>query len=139
MVVLSNTQEQTLQPGQSIVFDRVVTWSGNGECGRKGGPLGLRFENAIYKVEFHGNVTGATAALPVELSIALGGASLAETEMIYTPAAANAVGNVSAGTYITTCQGLSNQVTITNTGENPIIVSPNSAISAYLTNKVRRC
>lgn len=133
MVVLSNTTEQTLQPGQSITFDRIVTASGCGECARSGGPLGLRCENAIYRLSFNGNVTGATAAEPVELSISLGGAALAETEMIYTPAAANAVGNVSATTYLRTCSGLSNQVTVTNTGANPIIVSPNTALTSIRT------
>ena len=133
MVVLSNTTEQTLQPGQSIAFDRIVTVSGCGECARSGGPLGLRAENAVYRLTFNGNVTGATAAEPVQLSIANGGAQLLETQMIYTPAAANAVGNVSASTYLRTCCGLSNQVTVTNTGTNPIIISPNSALTSIRT------
>lgn len=127
MVVLSNTNAQTLQPGQSLTFDNLVTFFGCGECARSGGPIGLRF-NGIYQVTFHGNVTGATEAVPVELSITVGGAPLAETEMIYTPAAANAVGNVGAETYVHTC-GSGNNVTVENTGENPIIVSPNAAIT----------
>lgn len=132
MVVLSNTTEQTLQPGQALTFDRLVTHSGCGECARNGGPVGLRFGGSIYKVSFHGNVTGATAALPVQLSINVGGAPLAETAMIYTPAAANAVGNVGTETYIPTC-GTGNSVTVVNTGENPIIVSPNTALTVIRT------
>lgn len=132
MVVLSNTTEQTLQPGQSLAFDRLVTHSGCGECARNGGPVSLRFGGSTYRIAFHGNVTGATAAEPVELSIAVGGAPLTETEMIYTPAAANAVGNVGAETYVPTCDA-GNNVTVTNTGENPIIVSPNSALTIIRT------
>lgn len=133
MVVLSNTTEQTLQPGQALVFERLVTSSGCGECARRGGPVGLR-SPGTYMITFHGNVTGATAALPVELSISVGGAPLAETEMIYTPAAANAVGNVGTQTYVLTC-GSGNNVTVTNTGENPIIVSPNTALTIIKINR----
>lgn len=132
MVVLSNTTEQTLQPGQSLTFDRLVNSSGCGECARSGGPIGLRFGGSTYRIAFHANVTGATAAEPVQLSISVGGAPLAETTMIYTPAAANAVGNVGAETYVTTC-GSGNNVTVTNTGVNPIIVSPNSALTIIRT------
>lgn len=130
MVVLSNTAEQTLQPGQTLVFDRLVAYSGCGECARRGGPLVLKY-CGTYEISFHGNVTGATAALPVELSISIGGAPLAETEMVYTPAAANAVGNVGTQTYVPTC-GAGNNVTVTNTGENPIIVSPNTSLTVNL-------
>lgn len=131
MVVLSNTTEQTLLPGQSLTFNLLKAHSGCGECARSGGPLGLKYAGT-YMISFHGNVTGATAALPVELSISVGGAPLSETEMIYTPAAANAVGNVGTLTYFQTC-GSGNNVTVTNTGENPIIVSPNTALAVIRT------
>lgn len=133
MVVISNTTAQTLQPGQALTFDRLVAQSGCGECARRGGPVSLRFGGSIYRIAFHGNVTGATAALPVELSIAIGGAPLAETEMIYTPAAADAVGNVGAETYVPTCGAGGNNVTVVNTGENPITVSPNTALTIIRT------
>lgn len=131
MVVLSNTTAQTLQPGQALTFDRLVTHSGCGECARSGGPIGLR-HCGTYRVTFHGNVTGATAALPVELSISVGGAPLAETEMIYTPAAVDAVSNVGTETYVQTCSS-GNNITVTNTGENPITVSPNTALTVIRT------
>lgn len=134
MVVLSNTAAQTLQPGQALSLDRLVTHSGCGcsECARRGGPVGLK-SAGTYQITFHGNVTGATAAVPVELSISVGGAPLAETEMIYTPAAADAVGNVGTETYVQTCSS-GNNVTVTNTGENPITVSPNTALTIIKTN-----
>lgn len=128
MVVLKNTTTQVLQPGQSITFDSLVTWSGNGECARSGGPVGLRFGNAIYKLFFKGLVTGA-ATTPVQLSIALGGAALPETTMIYTPAALDAVGTVAAETYARTCGFGGNTVTVTNSGTNPITVQPNSCLT----------
>lgn len=129
MVVLSNTTEQTLQPGQSITFDNLVIWSGDAETARSGGPLGLTATNAIYALSFNANVTGTTTD-PVQLSISLGGSPLPETTSIYTPAAANAVGNVSGSTYVRTRCGLSNQVTVTNSGANPIIVSPNASLKS---------
>lgn len=126
MVVLSNSTAQTLQPGQALTFDLLKFHSGCGECARSGGPVGLRY-SGTYRLAFHGNVTGATAAAPVELSITIGGAALSETEMIYTPAVADAVGNVGSETYVRTC-GSGNNVTVENTGENPITVSPNAAL-----------
>ena len=129
MVVLTNTTAQTLQPGQSITFDNLVTWSGNGECARSGGPVGLRFPNAIYKLFFKGLVSGATAGTAVQLAIALGGAALPETTMIYTPATANAVGTVTAETYARTCGAVSNTVTVTNNGTIAITIQPNSCLT----------
>lgn len=129
MVVLKNTTAQTLQPGQSITFDDLVTWSGNGECARSGGPVGLRFPGAIYKVFTKIIVSGPTAATPVQLSVALGGAALAETNMVYTPAADGAVGTVSAETYVRTCGGLSNAITVVNSGTGPLTIQPNSCLT----------
>lgn len=129
MVVLSNMTEQTLQPGQSISFDNVVVSAGCGETARSGGPLGLRFVNSIYELSFSANVTGTTTD-PVQLSIAIGGSPLPETTAIYTPAAANAVGNISGSTYVRTREGLSNQITVTNSGANPIVVSPNASLKS---------
>lgn len=129
MVVLKNTTVQTLQPGQSITFDDLVTWSGNGECARSGGPVGLRFPFAIYKLFFKGLVSGAAIGTPVQLAISLGGAPLPETTMIYTPAAADAVGTVAAETYVRTCNAMSNTVTVTNTGTAAITVQPNSCLT----------
>ena len=133
MVLLSNTTEQVLQPGQSITFDQLRAWSGNGECARSGGPIGLRFPGATYRIFFKGLVTGATAAAPVQLAIALGGAALAETTMIETPATTGAVGTVAAETYVRTCGSSGNTITVTNTGTNPITVEPNSTISVIRT------
>lgn len=129
MVVLKNTTAQTLQPGQSITFDDLVTWSGNGECARSGGPVGLRFPFAIYKLFFKGLVTGDTAGTAVQLAIALGGAPLPETTMIYTPAVAGAIGTVTAETYVRTCNAMSNTVTVTNNGTTAITIQPNSCLT----------
>lgn len=128
MIQLSNTLAQTLSPGQSIIFDDVLLHSGNGECHRKNtSSVKLRC-NGIYEVEFHGNVTGATDADPVNLGITLGATVLPETRMIYTPAAANAVGNVGTATEIRNCCGDYDRVQITNIGTNPITVSPNTSL-----------
>lgn len=133
MVQLKNTTAQTLQPGQSITFDDLVSWSGNGECARSGGPVGLRFPGAIYKIFTKIILSGATAATPVQVAITLGGAALPETTMIYTPATADAVGTVSTETYIRTCSGFSNAVTVTNNGTTPVTIQPNSFLSVIRT------
>lgn len=127
MVVLSNTTEQTIQPGQSITLDKLITSSGCGEAARSGGPLILRYNNAVYDLDLKTNLTGPTAAVPLQLSLAVEGGILPETTVIYTPAAANAVGSVSTQTYIKTFGNnntpfANNSVTIVNTGENPITI-----------------
>lgn len=129
MVVLSNSTEQTVEPGQSITFDKLIVEAGCGETARSGGPLGLKFGDAIYELSFNANVTGTTTD-PVQLAISVGGSPLPETTSIYTPAAANAVGNVSGSTYVRTRCGLSNQVTVTNNGTNPIVVSPFASLKS---------
>lgn len=128
MVVLSNTTEQTLQPGQAITFDVLVTNSGCGESARSGGPLNLKCGNAVYELFFKTNLTGPTAAVPLQMSIALGGLALPETTMIYTPAAADAVGSVATKTYVKTLgDNASNQVTVINSGTNPITIPARAA------------
>lgn len=125
MIVLSNTTEQTLQPGQSITFNTVVQHTGCGESFRNNsGAVGLNAPCAVYEVAFNANVGGTTAAVPVELSIAIGGSPLTETAVISTPAAVGDLNNVSASTYLKTERGLSNSISVQNTGANPIVISP---------------
>ena len=128
MILVSNAAAQTLEAGQSLTFT-VLRQTGCSEFLRPNTSNVYLKQGGLYKLEFHGNVTGATAALPVQLSIAMSGSALPETTMVYTPAAANAVGNIGTSTEVGTCfpSGGYN-ITVTNTGVNPIIVSENAAL-----------
>lgn len=128
MIVLSNTTEQTVQPGQSIIFDEKITHCGNCECWRKGtGSVKLRC-NGVYALAFSGNIGGETAATPVQLALSLGtGATLSETTMISVPAAVADRNNVSTQTRLKNCCGDYDRVSVVNTGTVPVVVAANSA------------
>lgn len=128
MIVVSNTTEQTLQPGQSIIFDKVVQWSGNGECFREGSNF-IKLRGCLYELSFSGNI-GAVAPGPAQLSIQVGGSTLPETTMISQTAAAGDLNNVSAETAYSMCCCDFDRVTVTNTGTAAITVGANSALKA---------
>lgn len=131
MIVLSNSIAQTLAPGQSLTFNTKILHTGCGECYRDGsGSVGLRANNGIYNCSFKANVASATASVPVQLALQLGGSPLLETTMISTPSTANVFNNVACDTAVSTCccDGGGGNITITNTGTNPIIVGPNPCL-----------
>lgn len=130
MISLSNTSAQTLAPGQTLTFNNVIFKSRCGsESWRNGtGLVKMRSDCGIYEIAFNANVTGATAASAVQLSMSLSGATLPETTAVYTPATANAVGHISTSTIVKNSCGDYDNVTIVNTGANPIIVSANANI-----------
>lgn len=123
MIVLTNTTDQTISEGESLVFDTVVHKSGCGERHRPNTGSVKLAANGIYEIHFNGNMTGATAGTAVELTIELGGEKLTETEMVYTPSTADAIGEVSATTAVRNCCGDYDIVTIVNTGSEDVTVS----------------
>lgn len=128
MIILSNTAEQTLAPGQSITFNKVIKHTGDGECyGRDPASVTLRKRgcNVSYEIHFNANVSGPTAATPVQLSIQTGGVTLPETTMISVPAAVGDFNNVATATSVGNCCDQYNRVTVTNTGANSIIIGAN--------------
>lgn len=127
MIILSNTTDQILNPGQAITFNTVVLHTGNGECHRPGTSSVKMKANGIYEVTFNGNIgvpTGSTPG-PVQLNIAVGGETLAETRMEVTPAAVNEFFNVNGKTAIKNCCCDYDRLTVVNTGTIPVIVGPN--------------
>lgn len=125
MIVLSNTTAQTLAPGQSITFDKVVHKSGCAECHRPGtASVKLRCQG-VYAVDFSSNVT-STVAGTVQLVIELGGDPLNETTMKSTPAATGDFNNVSSGTKVRNCCGDYDRITVTNNGTIDVVVDANS-------------
>lgn len=128
MILLSNTTEQTLTPGQSITFDDVILHSGCGECHRSNTNSVKLRANGLYDVDFHANIGTATAATPVQLQLTLGDDPLGETIMSNTPAGVDDRNNVGTSTAIKNCCGDYDRVRVTNTGVNNVIVAPGSAL-----------
>lgn len=129
MIVLSNANAQTIQPGQAITFNVKILRTGCNECHRENtGSVKMRAAG-IYVVSFSGNIGGATAATPVQLSIQIGGETLPETTMISVSAAANDLNNVSTTTILRNCCGDYDRLTVVNTGTVPVIVDANTAFA----------
>lgn len=128
MIILSNTTEQTLAPGQSITFDNVVLKTGTSECHRDGtSSVKMCAEHAIYEVHFSGNVAG-TAADVLSLAFQLSGDTLPETAMdSYGIGAGNYI-NISTVTAIRNCCCDYDRVTVTNVGTTTVTVAPNASL-----------
>lgn len=131
MIELSTTTAQTVPVGQAITFDTVIWKTGCKEQFRRLSST-VNFsncgENSIFQVWFGGNISGATAATPVQLQIAQGGAALPETVMISTPAAANDLNNVGKTTRVPGSQG---GITVINTGTTELTVGPGANLLIY--------
>lgn len=129
MIVLSNSETQTLAPGQSIAFDLEVLHTGCAECHREGSSSIKLKNQGIYELMFHANI-GATAVGTASLQMEVGGEALPETSMIATVDTVGALYNVSAATLLKNCCGDYDRVTVTNVGTTSVVVSPNSSFIA---------
>lgn len=128
MIVLTNNAEQTVAAGASMTFDNAILHTGNGECYRQGtGSVKLRYAG-IYEVHFGANISGATAATAVQLSIQLGGDTLPETTAISVPTAANDFNDISITTAVKNCCGDYDRITVTNTGTESVIIAANPVL-----------
>lgn len=130
MVIYSNAAEQTLAPGQSLVLTKTTGCS----CSCSINPTnGSNVKgNGVFVVAFTGNISGAVAGTPVELSIAINGATVPGSRMVATPAAANDLNNVSAVTGFTgngCCNGTS--ITVVNTGTAAVTVAANASLVVF--------
>lgn len=129
MIILSNTNAQTLAPGQSVVWDTVVRHTGSGECFR-GNSSGVRLRasgcNVSYDISYSANI-GATAPGQAQLALQIGGGTLAETTAISTTAAAGDLNNVSSGTNVGCCE-VGETVVLTNTGTTTITVGADAVL-----------
>lgn len=130
MIILTNSNSQTLAPGQSLTFDTIVMHTGCAEGYILGtNPVSLRMGRAIYDIRFSANI-GATAPGEAQLSISSNGTPLPETIMISTTAAAGDLNNVSKETAIRTaahcCKCADPEYcTVTNTGTTTIEIGEN--------------
>lgn len=127
MIVLSNSTEQTLAPGQAITFDLVKLHSGCGEYHREGSSSVKLRANGIYDISFNGNISG-TAAGQLELAMRLGGDVLPETTMESALGTPGDFDNVFARTLVRNCCGDSDRVSVVNSGTTTVIVAANSSL-----------
>lgn len=129
MILLSNDAVQTIQPGESLTFNKELLHTGNAECHREGSSaLKLRC-CGVYEVHFHANV-GGTAVGTVQLQLEAGGEVLPETTMIVTEDTVGSLENVSVTTLLKNCCGDYNKITVTNTGTIAAAIGANPAFFA---------
>jgi len=123
MLVLSNSVEQTLAPGQAMTFDTVVMHTGCAEGYRpNSGSVVLRARKAIYDCSVGANIGSTTAASEAQLAICLNSSPLLETTMISTTATVGDIENVARNTAVRTdCNG-GEYITVVNTGETTITI-----------------
>lgn len=128
MIELSNSTAVTIPVGGVVTFDRVLARSCNAcECFNRQIPNRVKLRcRGTYNIQFSGNITSDPAA-PVQIAIAVGGFALPQTAMNATPAAAGDLVNVSGGTYLQSCCGDMNTVSVINSGTAPVTIAPNSS------------
>lgn len=128
MLILSNSTNQLVPPGQALTFDTEILHIGRCECHEPGsGSATLRRSNALYEVNVSGNI-GATTAGPAELTIYANGAPVSKTTMISTTAAADDLNSVAKTRTIATCCG-PKTLSIVNTGTTDVTVDTNILFS----------
>ena len=128
MIVLSNTTDQTVQPGQAITFNTVVLHTGNGECHRPGTSSVKMKANGIYEVFFSGNIGATTETTAVQLNIAVGGERLPETIMMSMSEAAGDLNNVATKTAVKNCCCDYDRITVINSGTVPVNIGANPTL-----------
>lgn len=129
MIVLSNSVEQTLTPGQAVTFDLVKLKRGCGECHRVGTSSVKLCNKGVYAVAFGGNIGGTVAGTPVQLTIELGGDPLNETTMISIPGSVGDLNSVYRATYVANCCCDFDRITVVNTGTSDVVVGANSELT----------
>lgn len=129
MVQLSNSAEITLQPGATATFDKILINSGGCTCINNISPSIKMTSKATYVIHFSGNITGATAATPVQLAFDIGGTVVPATTMISTPTAAGDLNNVAKTFYYGNCCGDFDRVSVVNSGTTPVTIGANAVFS----------
>lgn len=130
MIELSNSAPITLAPGATATFDRVVVNTGRCTCFRNNPTNSIKMANCgVYQLNFSGNISGAAAGTPVQLSIAVGSFALPESVMISTPSAADALNNVSKTTYYENDCNEFSRVTVVNTGTVDVTIGAGASLS----------
>ena len=146
MAEYTNNVEQTVNPGESVIFTIApvpcergfVRWrQGTGAFNLSGwvpncGCRCKQPKSALYLVDFGANIavpTGETVG-PISVALALDGVTLNSTTMTVTPAAVENFFNVSRAANVQVWRGCCQTLTVTNTSDIPILVqNPNIIFS----------
>lgn len=136
----SNNEVQTINPGESAVFDvtevpcyrgfvRHREGTGNfmfsGYVYNKPGCRCCSSQTANYMVEFGANIaipTGGTVGEPISVAIAIDGATIPSSQMTTTPAAVEQYQNVSVAKIVDVFRGCCQTVTVRNISTQPILM-----------------
>ena len=127
MIVLSNTNAQTLTPGESLIFDNTVIQSGSAEHHADNSASVLMLKPGMYEIHFTGNVAGVTDESTMMLGVRVGSNTLSETTMMKTACLKECYSNVASAT-IVRCETKSMDIGVTNIGTTPITIAPHSSI-----------
>ena len=127
MIVLSNTNAQTLTPGESLIFDNTVIKSGCAEHHADNSASVLMLKPGMYEIHFTGNVAGVTDESTMMLGVRVGSNTLSETTMMKTACLKEYYSNVASAT-IVRCETKGMDIGVTNIGTNPITIAPHSSI-----------
>jgi hypothetical protein len=140
MAAYSAITDQTVNPGESVIFTTVVEPCNRGFVRHRNGsgsfllsgwvPRTCNCRNcncqktANYLVNFGANIgipTGGTAG-PITLAIQIDGSTVGESVMEVTPADVEEFSNVSRAVNVNVWNGCCETVAITNTSDQPIVV-----------------
>lgn len=136
MAEYSNAAQQTVQPGQSVIFTvatipcnrGLVRWrAGSGAFSLKGwvpNNCCCAPKSANYLVDFGANIavpTGQTVG-QISLAYAIDGVVLQDSVMQSTPAAVEEFNNVSRAISVPVWKGCCQTLTVTNTSTIPILL-----------------
>lgn len=127
MIVLSNTNAQTLTPGESLIFDNTVIQSGSAEHHADNSASVLMLKPGMYEIHFTGNVAGVTDESTMMLGVRVGSNTLSETTMMTTECLKECYSNVASAT-IVRCETKGMDIGVTNIGTTPITIAPHSSI-----------
>lgn len=134
MIEVSNLNDQTIQPGQSVTFDTILLRTAYGaERFNLQTPTFIKLcANGIYLLAFSGNIAATADNTLIQLAMSIGSSPLTGTLMIATPATAGNYNNISTTKlfYNEGCCGGADQISITNTGSNPVILRAGSGFAA---------
>lgn len=131
MIELATTAQQTLAPGQAVLFDSTVMQSRRGESHRaNSGIVRLMAPCTAYKVEANANVSG-TAAGQVQLAISLDGEAMPEAVMDSDVTTAGLFNSVSTGTTVKNGCKCCSQLSVVNTGTVDVVVDAGANLIIY--------
>lgn len=122
MIELSNTTALTLEPGQTITFDKVLLKTGCGECHRANTGSVKLCGKGTYVISFSANIGATTESTAAQLTLMLGGEALSGATMVSTTAAAGDLNAVSKTIPVKNCCCDYDRITVQNTGTSTVTV-----------------